>query len=253
MITDKSKPLTAREGVIKRLAEETAAFIKENPQIRLVIGHGSGSFGHAIASKFQTQNGVRTEAEWQGFAEVWAAARQLDQTVIRFFTDAGLPVIAFPPSAGVISSSKKLRSWDVRPIQAALSHGLIPVVQGDVVFDTTLGGTIFSTEQVFQYLAQELHPARILLAGLDSGVYQDPDQSNKIIQLITPSSFQSVAAGLSGSSMTDVTGGMLSKVKTMVALVEEMPQLTVQIFAAAQPGDLAKAFAGENIGTLIHS
>ena len=240
LITDKAKPLTAREGVIKRLSKEIAAYRTENPQTRLVVGHGSGSFGHTAASKYQTQNGV------------WYAARLLNQVVIRHLSEAGLPVIAFPPSAGIIATRKGSVQWDILPIKEALSHDLIPVVQGDVVFDTGLGGTIFSTEQVFQYLARELQPARILLAGSDPGVYRDPDHSNEVVPSITPGNLPAIVSSLSGSAMTDVTGGMLSKVETMLALGEEMPGMTVQIFSAAQPNDLLKALAGERIGTILH-
>jgi isopentenyl phosphate kinase len=253
LITDKSKPLTTHEETIKRLAEEVVAFKKENPQTHLVIGHGSGSFGHVTASKYQTQDGVRKAADWQGFAEVWYAARQLNQIMIQQFTDAGLSVICFPPSAGIISSHKRLISWDIQPIKEALSHDLVPVVLGDVVFDIELGGTIFSTEQVFQYLALELHPERILLAGSDPGVFRDPEQSEEIIQSITPADFDAIASSLFGSSKTDVTGGMLSKVEIMLSLVKKIPELTVRIFSAIQPDDLQKALAGEDIGTLIRS
>lgn len=253
LITDKANPLTAREDVIERLAGEVADFSANNPQVQLVIGHGSGSFGHAAASKYQTQDGVHTENEWRGFAEVWAAARALDQIVIRQLSEAGLPVIAFPPSAGVVSSDKTFISWDIQPIQEALSHSLIPVVQGDVIFDKVLGGTIFSTEQIFQHLARELHPDRILLAGSDPGVYRDANHPDQVIQSITPDSIDLLGSSLSGSSKTDVTGGMLSKVALMMALVKENPNLNIQIFSATQPNALKDVLAGENIGTMLHS
>ncbi len=70
---------------------------------------------------------------------------------------------------------------------------------------------------------------------------------------ITPDSFDSVRTGLSGSSKTDVTGGMLSKVELMVDLIKEDPNLSVQIFSAAQPNALNNVLAGENIGTTLHA
>lgn len=253
LITDKDKPLTAREDIIQRLAEEIADFYKSNPTRQILIGHGSGSFGHAVASRYGTQNGVQTTEEWRGFAEVWDAARQLNQLVMSRLIDAGLPAIAFPPSAGVIAAERELQSWDLRPLKQALLQGLIPVVQGDVIFDTVLGGTIFSTEKVFQHLAQVLHPARILLAGADPGVYRDPAASAEIISVITPDTYNAILPGLSGSQSPDVTGGMVSKVDLMLALVKSDPNLTVQIFSGAQPGGLTRALAGESIGTTLHA
>jgi isopentenyl phosphate kinase len=253
LITDKAAPMTAREGVIDRLAVEVADFRNSHPERRLLIGHGSGSFGHAVASRYGTQNGVRTAEEWLGFAEVWSAARKLNQIVMETLAEAGLPAIAFPPSAGILAAEKEFASWDLRPLQQALTHGLIPVVQGDVIFDTVLGGTIFSTEKVFQYLAQALRPAQILLAGADGGVYQDPAAPDEVIPAITPDTYPTVLPGLSGSQSPDVTGGMLAKVDLMLELVKADPNLTVRIFSGAQPGTLTQALTGESTGTTLHA
>ena len=251
LITDKSTPLTAREEMIQQLASEVAAFRKTHPNTRLVIGHGSGSFGHAVASQYQTQNGVHTAEEWQGFAEVWQAAHQLNQIVIRHFAAVGLPVITFAPSAGILADKREVISWDLTPLQTALLYELIPVVLGDVIFDRTLGGTIFSTEKVFQHLTSKLHPSQLLLAGIEKGVYRHPDRPDDIIPLITPQNLPEVLPQLSGSHHADVTGGMQSKVNLMLTLVQQNPNLTARIFSAEAPGSLHDALAGAEIGTLI--
>lgn len=253
LITDKTTPLTARTDVIQRIAEEIALAKSQNPSLQLVIGHGSGSFGHSTANKHLTQSGGTGEAYWQGFAKVWAAARTLNQIVIEHLVQAGLPVIAFPPSAGIVADEKSLRHWDLRPLKAALSHNLIPVVQGDVIFDYKLGGTIFSTEMIFQHLARNLLPRNLLLAGSDEGVYQDSQQADSIIDHITPANINEVLPALSGAETVDVTGGMLAKVLLMVSLVEEIPALEVQIFSGLTPGSIHKALLGEKSGTVIRS
>ncbi len=251
LITDKSTPLTAKRAVIARIASEIAQYRKEHPEEKLLIGHGSGSFGHAIASQYGTQNGVRTPEEWRGFVEVWSAARALNQIVIEELTSAGLPVINFPPSAGLVSKDHTPIHWDIHSLELALLHSLIPVVQGDVVFDLTLGGTIFSTEEVFSFLAHILKPNRILLAGVEEGVYPDVEKSGEIIERITPETFREIQPSLSGSAATDVTGGMLSKVEGMLALLEALPGLEIQIFSGAVEGNIHHALAGAHLGTYI--
>jgi len=72
---------------------------------------------------------------------------------------AGLPAIAFPPSGSVIAQDGKVVSWDLSPIQSALQAGLLPVVYGDVVFDTLRGGTILSTEDLFRLFSASSAPA----------------------------------------------------------------------------------------------
>ena len=251
LITDKSHPLTPHLEIIQRISVEIAQIRKNNPHLKLVLGHGSGSFGHSVANLHQTQKGVQGKASWQGFAEVWAAARDLNQIIIQHLTARGLPVIAFPPSAGIIAENHTVRSWDIAPLKAALSHNLIPVVQGDVIFDKTIGGTIFSTENIFQFLAEILHPRRILLAGLDPGVYRQPSQSHEIIDSISTENIEHILPALSGAGSPDVTGGMASKVRSMFELVQSNPSLEVLIFSGMQPGNIEKAIRGENLGTLI--
>ena len=99
LITEKDKPYSARETILQQIAEEITNAIISFPDLKLLIGHGSGSFGHVSAKKYKTRDGVNTTEEWKGFVNVWNDARALNQIVIRTLSAAGLPVMAFPPSA----------------------------------------------------------------------------------------------------------------------------------------------------------
>ncbi len=253
LITNKNQPLTARTKTIRRIAKEIKQYLQENNDFNLLIGHGSGSFGHAIADEYQTQEGGWSQKYWQEFSNVWRAARKLNQYVIEIFHQEGLPLIAFPPSAAVIASNKEFTSWDIHPIEFALSQGLIPLVQGDVIFDTEIGGTIFSTEKSFQYLSRILKPEKILLAGLDKGVYMDNSDKKNIFSSITLENYDKIRSTLSGSDAVDVTGGMVAKVQLMLALIQKQPYLQVQIFSGLEPGNIKKALNGEHLGTLIQA
>lgn len=251
LITDKNLPHTARHDVLTRLADEIAAARRQNPHMPLILGHGSGSFGHVAASKYGTRQGVRSPEQWLGFVEVWKEARALNELVIQALLAARLPVIAFPPSAAVIAQNGRLVQWDLAPLKAALSAGLIPVVNGDVIFDTHRGGTIFSTEDLFFYLAQQFQAQRILLAGLEEGVWADFPTCSQLIDVITPASFSSQGNQIGGSASIDVTGGMRQKVESMLVLAEQIPGFEAQIFSGTAPGRLERVLSGEHSGTLI--
>lgn len=251
LITNKDCPHTVRRSVLARLAKEIAAARTENPQLQLVLGHGSGSFGHTAAKKYGTRHGIQNEADWLGFVEVWREARDLNNAVLAAFRKVNLPVMAFPPSASVISETGRIRTWDTSALQKALHAGIIPLLNGDVAFDQTLKGTIVSTEDVFFHLAAELHPQRILLAGRDEGVWADYPQNTRRIPQITPTNFPEIAAVLQGSSSVDVTGGMEDKVQQMLALVQQIPGLEVEIFSGISPQNVTRALLGEHLGTTI--
>lgn len=252
LITDKTRPRTVRKEVLKRIATEIVAARSVQPNLQLLIGHGSGSFGHISAKKHGTRQGVHTPEEWLGFAEVWLRARQLNQHVIEALSDAGLPVIAFPPSAGASCQNGPVVQWNIEPIQNALRAGLIPVVNGDVVFDRTRGGTIASTEDAFAFLAPLLLPRLVLLAGIDPGVWADFPRCTRLLPQITPETFSHFADGVAGSSAVDVTGGMAEKVNLMLTLATQVPNLQALIFSGLEPGTITQTLLGSPSGTLIH-
>jgi isopentenyl phosphate kinase len=253
LITDKTSPHTPKPEVLMRLAVEVANASQRIEGLKLLIGHGSGSFGHVPARRYNTRQGVSTPDEWRGFVEVWREAAALDRLVIEAFSAAGLPVIAFPPSASLVSQDGSVEAWDLSAIERALRAGIIPIVYGDVIFDSRRGGTIFSTEDLFHHLAQQLRPGRILLAGLEAGVWADYPQSTEFVGEITPETLAQIAPSLGGSAATDVTGGMLSKVEQSLALAQLIPGLEVRIFSGEIPGMVEQALAGEPVGTLIHA
>jgi isopentenyl phosphate kinase len=253
LITDKNQPHKLRQETLERLVAEIASATARDPDLRLLLGHGSGSFGHVPARHYGTRHGVRLPEEWRGFSEVWMEASALNRLVIEALYAAGLRPIAFPPSAVTIAQDGKVLTWDLGPLRAALLNGLLPVVYGDVVFDTQRGGTILSTEDLFVYLAEALRPKRVLVAGLEAGVWADFPSRTQLIPEITPDNYPELASSLSGSAYTDVTGGMASKVDQLMALVQIVPGLEALIFSGETPGAVAEALSGSANGTRIKS
>lgn len=253
LITDKNTPSTALLPRIEQLAGEIARVKTNQPGIRLIVGHGSGSFGHMAANQYGTRQGVATPEEWRGFAEVWRQATALNRIVVDAFHQAGLPAVVFSAASSAVVDDGLILQWELTPMRQALDHGLMPVVHGDVAFDQTRGGTILSTEDIFQHLALELQPNRILLAGIEPGVWKDFPECSQIIPEITPANQDKVLASVSGSAAVDVTGGMETKVRQMLQLAAEVPGLEVEIFSAVNQGDLVKAFNRTLPGTRIHA
>lgn len=264
LITDKTKPYTPLLEVIDDLASQIATTLRTQPNLRLVIGHGAGSFGHVAASEYKTRDGYprpsplihreRDESEenyWRGFAEVWYQASALNRYVMDALHKAGVRAIALPPSSSVIASNGKVAVWETTPISMALAAGLVPVVFGDVVFDEVRGGTILSTENLFAFLVKAFDPERILLAGLEDAVWEDFPTRTRKIERITPRIFEEIQHGVGKSVSADVTGGMEAKVKEMLELAQENPGLKIQIFSGGEPGNISRALSGELLGTEI--
>ncbi len=244
VITDKSQVETPRLEVIDRLACEVAGALCAAPGLRLILGHGSGSFGHMMARRYGTRQGVHSPGDWFGFAQVADVAAQLNRLVTQRFLAAGVPAWSLQPSASARCRGGALLSLEIEPLVRALDRGLTPLVYGDVALDDVQGGTILSTEQIFGYLARRLDPARLVLVGQVDGVFEGDPLSNlsvRHVPAIHPENWHWVQAVLGGSHATDVTGGMLSKVEEMVSLAQDLPGLTVHLISGQQPGALQTA------------
>ncbi len=253
LITEKEKPSSARIDVIQRAAKEIAAACANDPGLQLLLGHGSGSFGHFPAKHHKTREGVRIPEQWSGFIEVWRQAAALNHIVMDALQSAGLPAISFSPSAGALAQDGQVATWELQPILAAVAAGLVPVVYGDVAFDLARGGTVLSTEELFVHLVAVLKPTRILLAGDEEGVLANYGSNPQLIPEITPGSYSQFAASISGPAAPDVTGGMAGKVQSMLELVKRLPGCEVRIFSGLAPGNIEKALSGAALGTRLRA
>lgn len=249
LITDKNVQASFREEAMQRIAGEIQAARTARSDVKMILGHGSGSFGHFEAKKYNTMQGVHTPEDWQGFTRVAAAAARLNDLVSQVCYEHDLPVLRYAPSASALAREGAILDMSLKPLERALDVNLIPLVYGDVAFDTVRGGTIVSTETVFTYLAQNLPVTQILLLGEVNGVL-DLDQN--VIPRITPDTYESIKPALKGSGGVDVTGGMLTKVEDMLSLITEKPYLSIRIFNGHTADLLRQALMDEPIlGTII--
>ncbi len=246
LITDKSTPETPRPDVIRRLAEEVRRALERRPDLRVLLGHGSGSFGHVVGQKYNLREGIASPRGWEGYVRTAAAAARLHHIVVDLCLEVGLWVVSLPPSASAWCVDGRLVSMDTRPHRTLLSHGVIPLVYGDVALDKVRGATIVSTEEVFAHLARAepaLRPEHIILVGNVDGVYTaDPhrEPSARPIPHLTPEEALQLSS-LGGSHGIDVTGGMAGKVREMALLARALPGLTVHILSGQIPGALEEA------------
>lgn len=248
LITDKNQRQTLRPAVLQRIAAEIAQAQHEKP-FPLLIGHGSGSFGHYEAKEHQTIKGVSSPQAWRGFARVATIAAELNFHVAQALQTAGVAVMRFQTSASALARDGRIETMALEPIQAALENDLTPLVYGDVAFDAVRGGTIVSTETIFTYLVQHLPVSRILLLGEVDGVWDEHEQN---IPLITPSNYPSIQAALAGSGGVDVTGGMETKVSDMLDLANAAPYPEILILNGLVEKRLYEALLGKDVlGTWI--
>jgi isopentenyl phosphate kinase len=223
LITDKARPETARPAVLARLAGELAAGL---PALRrrgwgVVVGHGSGSFGHVAAAEHRVAAGLDGDpAQLAGVAHTQSRAAALHHLVASALRSAGLPAWSFAPSSALVAAAGEPAHLAAEPLALALAAGLLPVTYGDVVTDRRQGVAIASTETVFRALAAALpeHGWRVreaLWLGVTPGVLDDDGRAVAEIRR-----GDAAAAHAGAAAGTDVTGGMAHRLDTALALAD---------------------------------
>jgi isopentenyl phosphate kinase len=219
VITDKRKAFVFRKNTLKRLVHEIRIATKDK-KADIIVAHGSGSFGHTVAHRYKTQDGVRNKKSLAGAVLVRQAAGALHEKVLTLFLADGIPAVSFAPGNIMTTSGRKIESVYLNSLKEALRSGTMPILSGDVVFDEKQGFCIYSAEKVLLTLARSLSKeyklTQVFLCGDTDGVY---DSAGKTVPRITPQSFRKLRKTIRGSSKTDVTGGMLHKIETTIELV----------------------------------
>ena len=252
LITDKSRPMTPRPDVIRRLGAEIKSALSKKKNVQIILSHGSGSFGHIPAKKYGTADGFKNQRGRLGACITNDIAAKLNRIVIQELISAGLPVAFIPPSSIFIAENGKPIKIFIDPVLALLDKGIIPVLYGDVIWDTKNGSSIFSGETCLKIISSELISRNWKITydiqlGIEKGVL---DENGKIIPLITSEKFNKLHPGISGSANQDVTGGMLHKVKEGLEMAKY--GIKTLIIGGKHKNYLHQALLGRSVpGTLI--
>lgn len=248
VVTYKEKELTPNTGNIRRLAQE----IKKVLPQKMVIIHGGGSFGHPLAKEFEINEGLRSAGQLLGFSKTHQAMASLNNLIVDELLDVDVPAFGLSPSSFIITSNRRIRSLNIEVISNILDLGIIPILYGDAVIDEKQGIAILSGDQLIVELAIKLEADKLIFGSDVDGLYtSDPklDSQAKLVKKITVEQLQDLYQ-ISGSLKTDVTGGMLGKIKEASGAVKS--GIEVCIVNALKPCRVKKAILGENVkGTCI--
>lgn len=251
VITDRSVHYGLREDVLTRLAREISEAKEQIGDTKIIIGNGAGSFAHFSAHKYRTTEGFVDANSRIGMGWVRHDAVKLNQIVFEQLLLANVPVFSFSPSSLMSVKNGETKHVFMDSIEDALGQGVVPLVYGDVVVDSTKGCDVYSTEKVFdelaKYFAKE-YEVRVIHISSEDGVYKKGQAS--VFAEINSANFPEVKEHLGGSNGVDVSGGMLHKVEECL----ELSKLGIvsQIVSGMVSGRVREAIIGKKVkGTKI--
>ena len=166
LITFKSRFEEARLDVIGRVADEVKRLIDEVKDVRIVLIHGGGSFGHPQALKYKVGRRRIMEDEGWKVLEVAYSVRRLNQTVFKVFREKGIPILPIHAFSIAVNDRGILRELFIQPIIQCLDYGIIPLIHGDVASDLTYGFSIVSGDTLASEIAIKIKADK-LVYGVD--------------------------------------------------------------------------------------
>ncbi len=253
LITDKTGEAAVRQEVLDRLAGEIAALARAG-EPALLVGHGSGSFGHPAAERHRLDRPVNEAVRLAGIAATQDAAARLHRRVVSALLSAGARVFGWAPSTALVARDGRPESLAAESLVHALALGLLPVVYGDVVVDRERGASICSTEQVFLALCGPLATVgwrieRAVWLGETEGIW---DATGRVVPCLDRARAAQLAGVVGGAHGKDVTGGMAHRLETALDLADR--GIESWIVDGREPGRLGIAARGEpGPGTVIRA
>ena len=247
LITNKSKPFTVREDILQDVVAQVAKAHKKGTLC--ILGHGSGSFAHAPAEKYQ--KGYLEKQSDYGAAVVADAACQLNRIVVSELLKQNIPAITLSPFSSFVANDRKVESSCFNTLDHCLQAALVPVLYGDVIGDTKLKYTIWSTETVLNTIAKEWKSTeykveKVIHCGEPDGFIHN----GEVVSVITGRNIEELKKSIYATEGFDVTGGMLHKVEESLNLAQE--GIDSYIIGGNHGGNLYRCIVGEDfVGTKV--
>jgi len=224
--------------------------------MRLILIHGVGSFGHLHAHTHGLAQGTKGAPEKLPRAlENNTLNQSLSARLAEIFQSQNLPVASINTASVAINRAGKLETLSVDAVENVLRIGAIPMLHGDMIFDSAWGMSVCSGDTLIPFLAKKFNVEKIFFASDVDGVFScDPHTSKDAIQ-IKNTTLADLLSGksidLAGSHHTDVTDGFRGKFGVFqnhaFSHLEE-----IRIFNGLDPKNFKNIFkASFSIGTKI--
>lgn len=239
LLTDKTAREVLRANRVESICAQIATVLDARPELKLVLGIGSGSFGHFPAFQYGLAQGADHPDAWMGAAITADSAARLVRHVTGCLIKAGVKAWSCQPGSAWMARGRRVRGGPADVLARALASDLVPVVHGDVMLDLEQRVCIASTEEIFRFLAPSLRPNRILLAGEVPGIMSGPEEQwrgAKPIPRLQPERSGALPLVLGASRGVDVTGGMRTKLQLCLEMVKACPEAHVHVFDGRPPG-----------------
>ncbi|MEM0347714.1 MAG: isopentenyl phosphate kinase [Zestosphaera sp.] len=239
VITRKNEPFSARSDVVFRLAEEISSFLRGDKRQELILVHGGGSFGHSLVRECLEKVG---HINTQCYTRVAFYMDFLNHLITEVLLASEVPAVRIPPRS--ICWGVEFRECDFSVVERFISSGMVPVLYGDVI----ISGSelkVLSGDDIVWYLTKSLGLRKVIFVTDVNGVYDKDPKLCEDARVLSNMHVSDVLREASFWEVSDVTGGMLNKLKKSLSL--GIRGVTVYVVNGLIPGNLLNALEEKNV------
>jgi len=247
VITNKGEYRSLRKKQLSLICKEISKW-----DIKCIIVHGAGSFGHIIAKQYSIHLGFSYQEQMKGIFQIRKDMTELSEIVVNSLVEEGVKALSFQTSA-IISENKSGYDVNFNSIKKALTLDLTPVLAGDIIFTEKEGFRILSGDTLANILANNFEINRVIFISDIDGIYirnKDTGEDELATSLSKDDlDFISISI-LQQSDSNDVTGDMKGKISAIKSLLEQVSEVIV--INGNYPKRLTSIQNSENfIGTIL--
>ncbi len=253
LVTDKSKPYSLRGETIKAVSREIKQCLDEKLVDGLMIVHGVGSYGHPPVIEHTRYTGFIDPGQLLPLSRTQTKVFELRQILMNSLQDVGIPVILFSPSSMAVAEKGKITAMDLDAVKGFFKVGMVPVMGGDMLADSTMGFCVGSGDQIAAILARDFKATDLVFATDVKGVYDGDPKAKADAKLIKELSLGDLEHLSAKSVMTDASGAMRGKLGNLEMIREQLRTgLRTSIISMMEPGRLVGLLRGDDVeGTRI--
>jgi len=251
LLTDKSKPYEARKPIIESTVKELKACMDEGLIESLVVVHGVGSFGHPPVLEHKLHMGYKGPEQLLPLSKTQRVVNEFRYMLTEEFQKVGLPVNLLHPSSMVVAEKMRITEASFEPLKGWLSLGMIPLLGGDLLYDTAMGVSVGSGDILAVELASQLNAKRLIFAMDVPGIYSDNPRTNPNASLLNEIDIHDISGVLAGMKQIgnlDASGakkGKLTSVSIAIDLIEVGLETT--LLSMMEYGNLIALLKGQEI------
>lgn len=218
LITYKNDYCKPNIGVIEEFSQALYSCWQEI-QGRLILVLGGGSYGNAVPHRY---NLVDSSRGWQAtdLSMMTVKTLELMSLVTGNLRDRGIPAYPFQTSSYLMTRGGEPHDFWIDPIKHALSLGQLPILSGDMVFDSDKRFVIFSSDRIPELFIGSLRIKRVVMLTNVPGVVNYSSNESEVIRRVGGKDHQLVLKNAGASRQQDVSGGMRNKVNALLRISE---------------------------------